>query len=47
MLPDHFGDMDFKIAGSAQGITALQLDVKLRDGTPILILMLAHNRTHP
>ena len=30
--------MDFKIAGSAQGITALQLDVKLRDGEPIQII---------
>lgn len=26
---DHFGDMDFKIAGSETGITAMQLDVKL------------------
>jgi len=25
---DHFGDMDFKIAGTADGITAMQLDVK-------------------
>ena len=26
---DHFGDMDFKIAGTQNGITAIQLDVKL------------------
>ncbi len=26
---DHLGDMDFKVAGTAQGITALQLDLKL------------------
>ncbi len=27
---DHYGDMDFKIAGSANGITAIQLDIKVR-----------------
>ncbi len=27
---DHFGDMDFKIAGTKRGITALQLDVKVK-----------------
>ena len=27
---DHYGDMDFKIAGTKEGITAMQLDVKLR-----------------
>jgi polyribonucleotide nucleotidyltransferase len=26
---DHFGDMDFKVAGTADGITAVQLDVKM------------------
>jgi polyribonucleotide nucleotidyltransferase len=26
---DHYGDMDFKVAGSAEGITALQMDIKL------------------
>ena len=26
---DHFGDMDFKVAGSADGITALQMDIKV------------------
>ncbi len=25
---DHFGDMDFKVAGTRQGITAIQLDIK-------------------
>jgi polyribonucleotide nucleotidyltransferase len=25
---DHFGDMDFKIAGTTEGITAIQLDIK-------------------
>ncbi len=28
-LEDHDGDMDFKVAGTAQGITALQMDMKL------------------
>lgn len=27
-LEDHFGDMDFKITGTADGITAIQLDIK-------------------
>ena len=26
---DHYGDMDFKVAGSAAGITALQMDIKV------------------
>ena len=29
-LEDAYGDMDFKVAGTAQGITALQLDIKLK-----------------
>ena len=27
---DHLGDMDFKVAGTADGITALQMDIKIR-----------------
>ena len=27
---DHLGDMDFKVAGTADGITALQMDIKLK-----------------
>ena len=27
---DHLGDMDFKVAGTARGITALQMDIKIR-----------------
>ena len=26
---DHYGDMDFKVAGTRQGITALQMDIKI------------------
>jgi polyribonucleotide nucleotidyltransferase len=29
-LEDHIGDMDFKVAGSRQGITALQMDIKVK-----------------
>lgn len=29
-MEDAYGDMDFKVAGTAKGITALQLDIKLR-----------------
>ena len=34
---DHYGDMDFKVAGTREGITAIQLDVKV-EGIPIKIL---------
>ncbi|KAG6546742.1 hypothetical protein Mapa_011931 [Marchantia paleacea] len=37
-LEDHLGDMDFKIAGTRQGITAVQLDMKL-PGIPLPILI--------
>ena len=31
---DHLGDMDFKVAGSESGITALQMDIKITGITP-------------
>ncbi len=31
---DHLGDMDFKVAGSEDGITALQMDIKIQGITP-------------
>jgi len=34
---DHHGDMDFKVAGTSSGITAIQMDVKV-DGVPLSIL---------
>lgn len=34
---DHHGDMDFKVAGTRQGITAIQMDVKV-NGIPLNIL---------
>ena len=30
---DHLGDMDFKVAGTAQGVTALQMDIKIEGVT--------------
>jgi polyribonucleotide nucleotidyltransferase len=32
-LEDHLGDMDFKVAGTADGITALQMDIKIKGVT--------------
>ena len=37
-LEDHLGDMDFKLTGSRKGITAFQMDVKLKTGIPLDIL---------
>ncbi len=31
---DHYGDMDFKVAGTSKGITALQMDIKIMGITP-------------
>jgi len=31
---DHYGDMDFKVAGTRDGITALQMDIKVQGITP-------------
>lgn len=39
-LEDHYGDMDFKVAGTREGITALQMDIKI-DGVSRDILMRA------
>jgi polyribonucleotide nucleotidyltransferase len=33
-LEDHLGDMDFKVAGTTTGITALQMDIKIKGITP-------------
>ncbi len=29
-MEDHYGDMDFKVAGTAEGVTALQMDIKIK-----------------
>ena len=31
---DHLGDMDFKVAGTSQGVTSLQMDIKITSITP-------------
>jgi polyribonucleotide nucleotidyltransferase len=44
-LEDHYGDMDFKVAGTEKGITAMQMDVKV-DGVTLEMLraVLAQSR---
>src|SRR6201990_357770 len=42
---DHLGDMDFKVAGTEAGVTALQMDIKLTSITPdIMRIALAQAR---
>ncbi len=36
-LEDFFGDMDFKVAGTHEGITAIQMDMKIQGLTPEII----------
>ncbi len=36
-LEDHLGDMDFKVCGTKQGVTALQMDIKIGGITPALM----------
>ena len=40
---DHLGDMDFKVTGTASGITACQMDIKV-DGLPYDVLIQALNQ---
>ncbi len=44
-LEDHLGDMDFKVAGTDKGITAFQMDVKIK-GVTLDILRSALNQAH-
>jgi polyribonucleotide nucleotidyltransferase len=42
---DHLGDMDFKVAGTEQGVTSLQMDIKITSITPeIMRIALAQAR---
>ena len=34
---DHLGDMDFKVAGTSEGITSLQMDIKVAGITPVIM----------
>ena len=36
-LEDHMGDMDFKVAGTREGITALQMDIKIKGVTKAIL----------
>ena len=36
-LEDHMGDMDFKVAGTKNGITALQMDIKIKGVTKAIL----------
>jgi len=38
---DKYGDMDFKVAGTTQGITAFQMDIKVKEGLSMEILKTA------
>ncbi len=42
---DHLGDMDFKVAGTRNGITACQMDIKI-DGLPYEVLIEALNQAN-
>ena len=44
-LEDFFGDMDFKVAGTHKGITAIQMDIKIHGLTrPIIEEAIARTR---
>jgi polyribonucleotide nucleotidyltransferase len=45
-IEDFLGDMDFKVAGTDQGITALQMDMKI-SGLPISVVAEAINQARP
>lgn len=42
-LEDHVGDMDFKVAGTSEGITAMQMDIKIK-GIPMDVMRKALNQ---
>lgn len=42
---DHLGDMDFKVAGTAQGVTAIQMDIKI-EGVNEAIMRTALQQAH-
>jgi len=45
-IEDFLGDMDFKVAGTADGITALQMDMKI-PGLPLEVIALAVQQARP
>ncbi len=46
-LEDHHGDMDFKVAGTRLGVTALQVDVKLPEGLSVELTSRILSQAHP
>ena len=42
---DHLGDMDFKVAGTAEGVTALQMDIKIDGITEEILNSLASEKS--
>jgi len=46
-IEDHIGDMDFKLAGTRLGATALQVDVKLSEGLTIDLIKQIIAQAHP
>mgnify|MGYP000300612928 CR=1 FL=1 len=36
-LEDHYGDMDFKVAGTEKGVTAIQMDIKVKNIDPAVL----------
>ena len=44
-MEDHYGDMDFKVAGTDKGITALQMDIKV-EGITHEIMTIALEKAH-
>ena len=46
-LEDHVGDMDFKIAGTRLGTTAMQVDVKLPEGLTMDLVRRIVSQSHP
>ncbi|MEP9406291.1 polyribonucleotide nucleotidyltransferase [Peribacillus frigoritolerans] len=49
-MEDHLGDMDFKVAGTSKGVTALQMDIKIeglsREILEEALLQAKHGRIH-
>jgi polyribonucleotide nucleotidyltransferase len=43
---DHLGDMDFKVAGTANGITSLQMDIKVAGITPEIMAQALEQAKH-
>ncbi|PIQ83780.1 MAG: polyribonucleotide nucleotidyltransferase [Candidatus Omnitrophica bacterium CG11_big_fil_rev_8_21_14_0_20_63_9] len=46
-LEDHVGDMDFKVAGTRLGTTAMQVDVKLSEGLTVDLISKILAQSHP